>query len=82
MKQGSFLLNQDLDVIKDDYTFAKTVEGGEPFGVAFACAQHDGQGNYLTLASMKLDLTGTGFALDESVGKVTELQFTNNIHQS
>ena len=59
---------QTLQVVKDDYTFATVDEsgGGQPFGVAQYCGYHSGT-NYYEWSELKIDLTGTGFALHDSV---------------
>ena len=55
-------------MVKDDYTFATvdTSGGGQPFGVTEYCGFHNGV-NYYEWSELKIDLTGTGFALHDSV---------------
>ena len=56
-----------MKVVTNDYTFATKVSTGFPFGSAESCTGVDGSGNYIDLGSMKIDLSGTGFALNQSV---------------
>ena len=53
--------------MKNDYTFATVVSTGFPFGSADSCTSIDGSGNYIDLSNMKIDLSGTGFTLHQSV---------------
>ena len=53
--------------MRNDHTFATLVGEGMPFGSSVSCTGHDGHGNYVVLADMKIDLRGTGFHLDQSV---------------
>ena len=56
-----------MKVVTNDYTFSALVGEGFPFGSSRSCTMPDGQGNYVELADMKVDLSGTGFTLDQSV---------------
>ena len=51
----------------NDYTFATKVSTGFPFGSAESCTGIDGSRNYIHLGTMKIDLSGTGFTLNQSV---------------
>ena len=61
-------------MVKDDYTFATvdTSGGGQPFGVTEYCGFHNGV-NYYEWSELKIDLTGTGFALHDSVSQVKQI---------
>ena len=56
-----------MKVITSDYTFATVTPAGFEFGSSESCTSIDGNGLYVDLADMKIDLSGTGFTLNESV---------------
>ncbi len=64
----SFPPSKSLEVTKDDYTFATTTapDGPHPYGVSDYCGYHDGA-NYYQWSYFKINLTGTGFKIHDSV---------------
>ncbi len=57
-----------MNVTKDDYTFATTTtaDGPQPYGVSEYCGYHDGA-NYYEWSEFNINLTGTGFRIQDSV---------------